>query len=314
MSFLGWLTGSDRSNDLRQQQMGWDHQRQIEQDAIAKAESDKRAQDLTDSKSKLAALRTSSIGSAHTDANRFFADRGLDPTQYGGAIDDRINSILGTTAEDDPNVGSYFKDIGSDVYGRSLDSARTKAVHGVNDVFTPNFESSRISDTADDPYLAQIDTEQRGNADNYITNLLKRHVITDAGAAGAERNLDSQGARVRTQLGSLGDSMLAGGRQKLTDIANKGRQTAQTLDLGQTFDPSTFGSEADTASSKFLGSLGDSLRSGVSGNLYDTSGLGAIAGAAQGGQNTNFDPRALAGLNISDTSENGQPIKKRSVF
>ena len=37
------------------------------------------------------------------------------------------------------------------------------------------------------------------------------------------------------------------------------------------------------------------------GNLFSTAGLGATAGAAQGGQNTVFDPAVIAGV------DSGQP-------
>lgn len=273
------------------------------------------AQDKADAAAKLAALRTSSSGAARTNASQYFTDRGLDPTQYGGAIDSKINEILSSTADDDPNVASYLSNLGESVYGAQTDALRGKSLNAVNTQFQPNFEQGAIADTADDPFISSIDQAQRGSADDFITNLLKRHVITDVGAQTAEKNLDDQGARVRTQLGDLGKGLLSSGRQSLTDIANRGRQTASTLNLGQSFDPNTFKTQADTTASDFLSGLGDSLKSAVPGSLYDTSGLAAIAGAGQGAQNTNFDPRALAGLNIGENDPNSPlSTKKRAVF
>lgn len=290
--------------------------------ADAKAASDataaqtKQDQDRATAQAQLDALRSSATDAGRTSALKYFSDQGLDPTQYQGSIDDKINNILSTTAKDDPNVASYLSDIGQGIYGDQTNALQSKSLNAVNNEFQPGFERARISDTADDPYISQIDADQRGTADSYITNLLKRHVITDSGAAGAEKNLDNQNARVQTQLKGLGDSLLSGGRQKLTDIANQGRQTASTLRLGSTFDPSTFGQQADQTTNDFLGGLGDSLKSSVPGNLFDTSGLAAIAGTAQGAQNTNFDPRALAGLNINQDDPNNPTAtnKNRGLF
>lgn len=289
-----------------QMQYLYTHQQQAEQQA---------AQDKADAAAKLAALRTSATGAARTNANQYFSDRGLDPSAYGGAIDTKINDVLSTTAEDDPNVASYLSNLGEGVYGSQTDALRGRSLNAVNSQFAPNFEQGAIADTADDPFISSIDQAQRGSADDFITNLLKRHVITDVGAQTAGKNLDDQGARVRTQLGDLGKGLLSSGRQSLTDIANQGRQTASTLNLGQTFDPNTFKTQADTSASSFLSGLGDSLKSAAPGNLYDTSGLAAIAGAGQGAGNTNFDPRALAGLNIGgDDTTDPLKTKSRAVF
>lgn len=306
------LIADQRRKDAAQQA-----QMQLIQQALAnqQAAQQKAEQDKTNAASELDTLRTNATGAAHTDANKYFSDRGLDPTQYGGAIDNRINEILATTAKDDPNIGSYLTGLGADVYGRQTDAVRGKSLHDVNQLFQPEFERSRIADTADDSYINDIVGAQRGKADDYITNLLNRHVITAPGAEGARHNLDEQGARVRTQLNDLGSQTLASGRQGLTDIANRGRQAASTLDLGSVFDPSKFGQEADQSSASFLSGLGDTLKSAVPGNLFDTSGLAASAGVAQGAQNTNFDPRALAGLNIhDDTQAPIDPNKKRGIF
>lgn len=292
--------------------MMWLYQQQ--QRAAAQSQADR---DKAEAATRASTLRTNATNSARTDATNYFRDRGLDPTRYSGAIDDRINQVLSSTAEDDPNVGSYLSHLGDTVFSGQQDAQRARAGRDVNAMFAPNFESSRIADTADDPILADINTSQRGTADNYIANLLRRHVINDTGATGARANLDRQGSRVRTQLNDLGRGTIAAGRQSLTDIANRARSDAMNSPLGTTFDASGYGNEATQSANDFTTNIGDAIRARVPGNLYDTSGLAAAAGTSQGAQNLSFDPRALAGIIQPDENQNGQATqqgRQRPIF
>jgi hypothetical protein len=269
--------------------------------AKAKEEADrltaqKREDDLkAEAAAKMATLRTNASGAARTSANQYFQNLGYDPQQFAPDLDAKINEILGTTSQDDPNVGQYFKDIGQSIFSNKQDAFRSNAVRGLNNVFAPDFEHQRISDAADDPILNDVYNEQYGNADNYIQNLFKRGVINQTGLEGARKNLGTQGARVHSTLEDIGSGVLAGGRQGLSDVANRARSTAQTLPFGTGFDPSSYANEANRSYDDFVSRLGNSVRSKVTGPLFDTSNLGAIAGAAQGAGNFKFDPKALAG-------------------
>jgi len=89
--------------------------------------------------------------------------------------------------------------------------------------------------------------------------------------------------------------LLGTGQQSLRDVANRGRQSASALKADQAFNASDFGSEVDRLTGEFLANLGTGIRSRLTGNLFNTAGLGTLAGAAQGAQNTPFDPAVLAG-------------------
>lgn len=306
--WFGIDSGTDPMTMYLMQQRMDEQRRKDEQARLDKKEAEQKA--------SLAALRTNASGAARTSAQNYFSGQGLDPTQYQGDIDAKINEILATTSEDDPNVGSYFTDLGDTIYQNRQNAARSQAGRSVDSLFGPEFERSRIGNTLDDSILADIESGARGKADTYVENLFKRGVINDTGRNAARSNLDEQGAGVRSILNTLGSDSLAAGRQSLSDIANRARTGAQTLRLGNNFDPSTFGGEADSAFNDFLAGLNDSIRSKAPTNLFDTSGLSAIAGAGQGAQNFKFDPRALAGI-IDEENPEGDPTqtqKKRVAF
>jgi hypothetical protein len=93
----------------------------------------------------------------------------------------------------------------------------------------------------------------------------------------------------------LSADLMATGRQSLQDIINKGMQAAGTVGLAQKYNPSLYNKQANTTAAAFRTGFEGKLRGRLPGSLFDTSNLANIAGAAQGPQNTAFDPISLAG-------------------
>lgn len=276
-----------------------DHSLEVEQ-SQQQAAKEKAAQDKIDAQvaaDKLAGLRGTSRSGATGSVNDFFSSQGVDPTQYSGDISSKLNTILSGIDPSDPNPGAAFTDAGSSIFNDLQTGRQNKALRDVNSIFTPNFEMEKVPWTMDDPYLAAIQATQRQSADNVLRNMLDRGVITSTGFGAGQTDLDKQSAGVNARLTSIGTGVLSDEQNSLKGIADKGRQTAQTLKLGQTFDPYSFQGQADQNFSDFIRNLSDTLNSKVgTGNLFSTAGLAGIAGAAQGAGNTAFNPGAAAGI------------------
>jgi hypothetical protein len=231
----------------------------------------------------------------------YLGSQGVDASRHATDVDSTINSILGGISPDDPNPGSFFTDVGKTVQNNIQNAQRSKAGRDLDTTFSPNFETQRLPFTVDDPYIAGIDAEQRSSADDMIKRMLDRGVITTTGYSAAGADLDKQNAGVLSRLNEVGTNLIGGGQQSLRDEANKARTAASTLNIDQPFNANDFSSEADRLTSEFLANLGTNIRARVPGNLFNTNGLGSLAGAAQGAQNTPFDPAALAG--VDDTNK-----------
>lgn len=195
-------------------------------------------------------------------------------------------------------------------------ATRTAALSGINSRYAPGFENTILSDAYDDPLAGDIYNEQYAKGTDYLSNLRKRGVITDTGYGAGVKNLDTQGARVRTQLQDIGKTLLDQERSKLGGIVDTGRQRASTLGVNESFDFSPYDTQVQSSLSDFGSKFADSFRAGIPGDLFDTSGLAAVAGGAQFAGNTPFDPNAVAGpvatTDETDPFSGQKPVQKRT--
>ena len=285
-----------------------DNSAQIEASRQQAAQEERARQDRKDEarKQELLGLRTSALTGGRSGAESYFRQQGLDPARHGSDIESKLTGIMSGIAPDDPNPGSYFKDVGQSIYGDIEAGQRGKAGRELDTLFSPDFEMRRLPMSIDDPYLSGVEAEQRADADKVIRAMLDRGVITDTGYNAALQDLDRQGAGVKSRLNEIGTGLLGTGQQSLRDVANRGRTAASTLRVDQPFSAQDFGSEADRLTTEFLANLGTGIRSRLPGKLFDTAGLGGIAGRAQGAQNTPFDPAALAGVPTDETARDDE--------
>lgn len=272
---------------------------EAEQQRLAKeAEQQQKDAELA----RLAELGGQAYNGARSSAESLLSSYGVDPAQYGTVIDRVLNSIRSSIGQSDPNPGAYYSSAPQRVVDEATDAER-RNLNRTIDTFAPyNFEATRVPYSIDDAVSGAILAENRSTADQYLQNLLSRGVITSAGYAGGQSELDRQSHGVQAMLDEIGQGLIEGQRGSLRDIAGTARVGASTYDLGQIFNPDQYRTQLDQTFNDFINNLGSRFRSRVSGPLFNTKGLAAIAGSAQHAQNTPFDPNALAG--IFDDNEN----------
>jgi len=255
------------------------------------------------------------FGTGIGDAESYFASQGLDPKQYLSQIRQKANTVRGNVPNLDANPGSYFSDLGQQVYDSEQSAERNRDLRGIDEYAPAGFETSRIGDKSAEDTIAAILGEQENTGGDYITNLLKRGVITTGGADAAHKNLVGQEATARSKLSELAKGIIESGRAGATDIAGKARTRASNEKLGDTFDPNTVGTDLSKYFADFFSGLGTKVRGVAPTNLFDTSGLANVAGASQGAGNNAFNPAAIAGIfNEDDKNKDNNPLGTTSPF
>ena len=236
-------------------------------------------------------------------ARNYFSSQGLDPEEYMASISRGADSARTRVPQLDASPGTYFENLGSQIFQQEQDGQRNRALRGIDTFAREGFAQRRIGNDVDDPFLEAILAENRASADDYVRNLLDRGVVTQTGYDAAIQDLEGQRAGANSRLQDIGLSELERGRGQLRDIASTGRSAASQLRLGDVFDPYSYQADIDSTQADFFANLGESLRAVAPKDLFDTSGLAGIAGASQGAQNTAFNPGAIAGIDGDEDEE-----------
>lgn len=275
---------------------------QIQADADRQAREDQRLLD----EQKLAQFN-SNLTSAHNvgidSARQYFSSQGLDPENYIGAITQSANAARSRVPQLDGSPGTYFEGLGAQTYNQLEEADRAKALRGIDTYAREGFDSNRITNNADDAFLASILEERRADADDYLRNLLDRQIITQSGYDAGIGDLEDQRVGANARLQDLGIAELERGRGNLRNIAGQARTAASQARLGDGFDPYSYQTNIDQEQADFFANLAGNLRSVTPDDLFDTDGLAGIAGAAQGAQNTAFDPSAISGIFADSEAE-----------
>lgn len=285
----------DNSLELRQLEIEEERRRREEQAAKEKAERE---------------LFNSSLNSAFStaldDASNFFAAEGLDPNDYISDITGAAQSARSRVPMLDSSPGTYFQNLGSQVFDRLQNAERSRAQRGIDSFAREGFATRRIGNDVDDPFLEAILEESFGDADAYARRALDRGVLTQTGYEAALRDLQKQRTGANARLQDIGLAELERGRGSLRNIATTARQNAQNLRLGDNFDVFGYQGDIDKAQADFFAGLAGNLQANAPEDLFNTDGLLGIGGAAQGAQNTAFNPFAGEADEEDDNDEDDE--------
>lgn len=224
----------------------------------------------------------SAFGSGVESANAFFSSRGVDPARYSQQIQAAAEQRRGLVPQGAGEAGSYFSGLGETLYNDLTSGLRTRAMSDINRIGNDSVVNSRLGDTIDDATLESILGEQRGGAESYAKNLSSRGLITDSGLEAAMAEIERQAGLGRNKLSQFGTGLIEQGRSGARDIIGQGRSSASNADLATGFDSSAFESNLNNFFNSFLGSLDSQLRESAPTDLFNTSVLGSLGGAAGG--------------------------------
>ena len=249
--------------------------------------------DLADFNTRLEAA----TGQARQSAGNFFTSQGLDPANFETDISNELTRRQGFIPSLDPTPGLSFEGTGQTVFDRLTSALQQRTLKSINQITPAGFAIDRIGSDFANPFISELINEQRLGADQISQNLFDRGVITATGFDAANREIGRQATSARPQLDQLASGLIETGRDDLRNIANLGRQRALQSTLGGTqFDPTVFQGRLDTSFGDFSAGLRDDIFAQAPPDLFNVAGITNVAGFAQGAQNTNFNPLALAGI------------------
>lgn len=243
---------------------------------------------------------TSALNGAYNtainDAQAYFASMGLDPSQYAAPIAAMANSFKSSVPDLDKSPGTYFSDLGKSVYDREQTALRSKGIRDVNSFAKDGFDLNLIRDTADDPFVDALISSNFNDASRSLEGQVARGTLTDFGLQQAMKDLTRQKGTARSTLEGLTSALLETERGKLRNIASSGRTAANSLNLGDVFDPFSYQRNMNDEVSSFFNALGDKVNSVAPTDLFDVATAFQYGGQRQGLTNSGYDSDASSGI------------------
>ena len=229
---------------------------------------------------------SSARGQAQQKAELWLRSQGYDPQQYMPLINaeyDRVASNLLPT--DDPR-NAFGENIASSVIQGEQNRGRNEALRTVNDRFTTGHESKALPSSLLDDAISSILGEQRSSAQQYLDRGKARGIYNDVGYNTGVNSINNAASAARSDLSSLGSSVLDKYRGNLDEIGDEAYNAASGFNLGDKFSLDPYTSQYDDTLSRANSNASGDLRNLLGGkNFFDLSSLTQKAGQAQGALN-----------------------------
>lgn len=283
-----------------------DNSLQIAQMQLNAQQADQQRQDAQKAadEAKFVTNRDNAYTGAQANARTLLTGRGLNPDDYMGIISSALDDTKARIPDADPNPASYFtNDVINNALTQEENQRRIKNTGVVNNTFAPGYDTSALSDTADDPYINEILSGQYSNAQKALDYAKARGQLNDTGYSGAVQKLDSQKTGAQSTLDSLGSSVIAKDRTGLGNIKSDATTAANDYTLGgPTFDINPYSTKLTDAVGNYTKNLKGDITNALGGTqLFDTNDILLSGARAQGPQN------------LTTVSLPGAPVKKNNT-
>lgn len=284
--------------------------RQAQEHTDSEAAKAKTAQDAIDAQTKFQGSRDTAYNDALAAVQRSFNQAGVDPSKYMESdIIPELQRSKNAIKDLDPNPASGFaSNLGQTILGNLTSGARSKATTSLNSIFTPTYANNLLPDSIASPFVDQILNEQFDPLSAQLTNAQKRGSLNDVGYQAALNALNQKKTAARSNITNIGQGIIGQDRTDIEGIASSARDRANTLSLTDTFDPTSFTTQAQGRAQTDLSNFGGALRSAIGDTPFATlPDLLNAGGAVQGATN----PSATNPLGIGGVPPADDPLKNQ---
>lgn len=171
------------------------------QQAIARQQQLQQQARETEARNRFNTARDTAIAGARGTASTELTRRRLDPSRYGGLLNQEVDRIATTIPDLAENPGTFFDPSFVDrVLNNEQTATRDRNTRTVRGQFGEGFERNAVGDTSDDAILDSILGEQYGTARSTIDRARERGDLNDVGYTSALGSLDKAKDTGRTTL------------------------------------------------------------------------------------------------------------------
>lgn len=254
----------------------------------AREDEDRRAAEKAAAQAKFVTDRDNAYTAAQGTGRDVVTGRGLDYNEFESIINRALTDQKARIPDGDVNPASYFTtDVINNALTQEENQRRIRNTSQVNNEFAPGFDRTYIPDTADDAYINELLTGQKGQATQSLDFARKRGQLNDSGYNSALQKLAEQEGGARSTLDTLGSSVLGKNRAALGTIKDKASTTANQYSLGgPSFSIDPFKGELTSAVEGYNKNLKGDITNALGGTqLFNVNDILLSGARAQGPQN-----------------------------
>jgi hypothetical protein len=231
--------------------------------------------------------RQGAYNTALQNVMQTFQGQGVNPNNYMGYITPALQQAQQSIPDLTANPSTYFPtSLGQTILNQATGDQRTQATNALNQTFSPTYAQSMLPSSIMTQPISDMLSAKFDPLSSQLTNAMNRGTLTQTGYNAALDKMNQDKAAAQSQLQTLGQNILTGDQTSLGNIASGARTDASNLNLGQTFDPSSYASQGSTMAAQDIGGFGGALQN-AAGNVQfaDIQDLLNAGGAVQGANN-----------------------------
>lgn len=237
-----------------------------------------------------AAKRAAEIASARSKAlynsDLFLRSKGLDPAAYSAMLNSEFDRIQANIGEGD-DVRTAFS---GDIINSLLQGERARRYrefdNQADNAFSQGFEKRDMPSSLLDDVIGEILGKQKNDALQYLDRGKARGMFNDVGYNAGLSAIDNAAAAGRSELGTLGNSVLDKYRGMGDAVRDKAYSALGSWDIGDNFSIDPYVSEYQGIINDARNNAGGDLRNVLGGkNFFDLNRVTQSAGTAQGAIN-----------------------------
>lgn len=248
------------------------------------------AREAAEAAAAKAAKHTANVTNARNravyDAESFFRQQGIDPTPYMAMINSEFDRIQSTIGEGDDPTRAFSTNVASNFMSGERAKKYREYDSQLDTKFAPGSEKQAIGTSLLDDVIGEILGKQKDSALQYLDRGKARGMYNDVGFNAGISAIDNALSSGRSELGSLGNTVLDKYRGMANTVRDKAYDELGAFDFGDSFSIDPYVTEYEGIINDARNNAGGDLRNLLGGkNFFDLSSLTQQAGQAQGAMN-----------------------------
>lgn len=243
------------------------------------------------------------------------AARGL-PDSYNGIIEDYVRGKAETGITPGTSLDmwddAFASDSGDTILNNEQTRRRGQYTNSLNSIFGDNYAETALPFTLDDDYIGNYINQAYATTADQLRQRQARGQLSDLGFNVGQNTLNQQREKATSTFQGLGEDVITGYRGDIDKIIDNAYKGASNYTLGQSYDPASYQSQAESRKNDLTTRLqGDLISTIGTTDPFDIGDVISKGAAASGPLNSMPD---VVARRSSNRVRNDRGLGSQGVF